>query len=76
MAPNINKTKVENKTNKTNKTKTYNRYGVQLGAKVPLWGGFTGDGKFTLRLWSARSKFTKDEWAQQLPQLRKAAENK
>ena len=23
---------------------TYNRYGVQLGDKVPLWGGFTGDG--------------------------------
>ena len=25
------------------------------------------------RIWSARSKFNKDEWAQQLPQLRKAA---
>lgn len=55
------------------KLHTYNRYGVQLGKKVPLWGGFTGDGKFTFRIWSARSKFNKDEWAQQLPQLRKAA---
>ena len=22
---------------------TFNRYGVQLGTKVPLWGGFSGD---------------------------------
>ena len=55
------------------KLHTYNRYGVQLGKKVPLWGGFTGDGKFTLRIWSAKSKWTKDEWVQQLPQVRKAA---
>jgi len=55
------------------KLHTYNRYGVQLGTKVPLWGGMTGDGTFSLRLWSARSKFNKEEWAQQLPQLRKAA---
>ena len=27
----------------------YNWYGIQLGQKVPLWGGFTGHGKFTLR---------------------------
>ena len=55
------------------KLHTYNKYGVQLGKKVPLWGGFTGDGKFTLRIWSARAKFNKDEWAQQLPQVKKAA---
>ena len=55
------------------KLHTYNRYGVQLGKKVPLWGGMTGDGKFALRLWSVRSKFNKDEWAQELPKLRKAA---
>ena len=55
------------------KLHTYNRYGVQLGKKVPLWGGFTGDGKFTLRIWSARAKYTKEEWAQELPKVRKAA---
>ena len=33
-----------------NSLHTYNRYGVQLGEKVPLWGGFTGHGKFTLNL--------------------------
>ena len=29
---------------------TFNRYGIQLGKKVPLWGGFTGNGEFTLRV--------------------------
>ena len=37
-----------------NSLHTYNRYGVQLGEKVPLWGGFTGQGKFTLKLWTER----------------------
>ena len=46
-----------------NSLHTYNRYGVQLGDKVPLWGGFTGQGKFTLRLWTARPKMDKAEWA-------------
>ena len=27
---------------------THNRYGVQLGTKVPLWGGFTGGGELAL----------------------------
>ena len=40
---------------------TFNRYGVQLGTKVPLWGGFSGAGKFTLRLWTKRPKMTKAE---------------
>ena len=31
------------------KLHTYNRYGVQAGQKVPLWGRFTGGGQFTLR---------------------------
>ena len=35
---------------------THNRYGVQLGTKVPLWGGMTGDGTFSLRLWTPRPK--------------------
>ena len=43
---------------------TFNRYGVQLGAKVPPWGGFTGRGHFTLREWMPRPKMAKLEWAQ------------
>ena len=43
---------------------TFNRYGVQLGTKVPLWGGFTGEGQFALRLWTQRPKQKKEEWAQ------------
>ena len=52
---------------------TFNRYGVQLGAKVPLWGGFTGDGTFSLRLWTKKPKMKKEEWAQHIPQLKRAA---
>ena len=33
---------------------TFNRYGVQLGVKVPLWGGFSGNGGFSLRLWTPK----------------------
>ena len=46
-----------------NSLHTYNRYGVQLGHKVPFWGGFTGCGVFTLRLWTERSKLDKETWA-------------
>ena len=52
---------------------TFNRYGVQLGVKVPLWGGFTGDGTFSLRLWTEKPKMKKEEWAKHIPQLKKAA---
>ena len=52
---------------------TYNRYGVQLGTKVPLWGGFTGDGQFSLRLWTPKPKMKKEEWVPYIPQLKKAA---
>ena len=51
---------------------THNRYGVQLGTKVPLWGGFTGRGKFTLREWTPRPKMTKEEWARRVPALKRA----
>ena len=37
-----------------NSLHTYNRYGVQLGDKVPFWGGFTGDGKLAFKLWAER----------------------
>ena len=45
---------------------TYNRYGVQLGEKVPLWGGFTGAGQFTLKLWTPKPKLDKPTWAEHI----------
>ena len=53
---------------------TCNRYGVQLGTKVPLWGGFTGGGQFTLRLWTPRPKMLKSEWAKLVPSLKRAVD--
>ena len=53
---------------------TYNRYGIQLGTKVPLWGGFTGGGKFTLRLWTPAPKMTKEAWAKLVPSLKRAVD--
>ena len=50
-----------------NSLHTFNRYGVQLGHKVPFWGGFTGDGTFAFRLWTERSKLDKDTWAAHIP---------
>eukprot|EP00973_Karenia_brevis_P074323 10326167-Karenia_brevis.AAC.1 len=55
----------------TEKMLTYNRYGVQLGRKVPLWGGFTGGGKFALRLYTPHPKMTTEEWSQKVPQLKR-----
>ena len=52
----------------------YNRYGVQLGVKVPLWGGFTGRGRFALRLWTPRPKMSKEEWPGWVPRLKRAAD--
>ena len=51
---------------------TFNGNGVQLGTKVPLWGGFSGAGKFTLRLWTKRPKMTNAEWEMQVPVLKRA----
>ena len=53
---------------------THNRYGVQLGVKVHIWGDFTGGGKFTLRLWTPRPKMTKQEWEAKVPGLKRAAD--
>ena len=53
---------------------TCNRYGVQLGTKVPLWGGFTGGGQFTLRLWTPRPKMLKTEWQKLVPALNRAVD--
>ena len=49
-----------------NSLHTYNRYGVQLGEKVPLWGGFTGDGLFSFKLWTDKPKLSKEIWAQHI----------
>ena len=54
---------------------TFNRYGVQLGVKVPLWGGFSGSGTFLLRLWTRTAKMKKDAWAACVPALRRALHN-
>ena len=53
---------------------TFNRYGIQLGTKVPLWGGFTGGGKFTLRQWTLRPNMLKAEWAALVPAVRRAVD--
>ena len=53
---------------------TFNRYGVQLGAKVPLWGGFSGGGRFTLRLWTPRPKMLKADWEAKVPALKRAVD--
>ena len=53
---------------------TYSRYGAQLGTKVPLWGGMTGDGQFPLRLWTPTAKMKKEVWAPYIPQVKRAAE--
>ena len=52
---------------------TFNRYGVQLGTKVPLWGGFTGGGQFTLRLWTPHPKMKKADCFYQNGSKRPAA---
>ena len=53
---------------------TFNRYGIQLGTKVPLWGGTTGGGKFTLRQWTPRPKMLKAEWVALMPAVRRAVD--
>ncbi len=53
---------------------TFNRYGVQLGTKVALWGGFTGNGKFTLRMWTPKPKMAKDDWIALVPTVKAAVD--
>ena len=53
---------------------TFNRYGVQLGTKVPLWRGFTGGGQFTLRLWTPHPKMKKADWEAHVPALKRAVD--
>ena len=58
-----------------NEFHTYNRYGIQLGIKVPLWGGFTGQGQFTLREWTPKPKMTKADWCARIPALKRAVDH-
>ena len=51
---------------------TFNRYGVQLGTKVPLWGGFSGNGGLALRLWTPKPKMNTEEWTALIPSVRDA----
>ena len=48
-------------------------YGMQLGTKVPLWGGFNVAGGFALRLWTPTPKMEKEAWAEYVPALKRAA---
>ena len=52
---------------------TFNRYGVQLGTKVPLWGGFSAQGGFALKLWTPTPKMNQEEWMEYVPALKRAA---
>ena len=54
---------------------THNRYGTQLGTKVPLWGGFTGGSSFSLRLWTEKPKMDKAAWARLIPNVKLAADD-
>ena len=38
---------------------TWNRYGVQLGVKVPLWGGMSGQNAFPMKFWTDRPTMTR-----------------
>ena len=46
---------------------------MQLGVKVPLWGGFSAHGGFALKLWTPKAKMKQQEWAAHVPALKKAA---
>ena len=46
---------------------------MQLGRKVPLWGGFNAAGGFALKLWTPKPKMTQDEWKAHVPALKRAA---
>ena len=52
----------------------FNRYGVQLGVKVPLWGGLTGQGRFTFRKWTPQPKMSKAAWATLIPHIRRSVD--
>ena len=46
---------------------------MQLGTKVPLWGGFNAQGGFALKLWTSTLKIKAEEWMEHVPALKRAA---
>ena len=40
-----------------------------------MWGGFTGQGRFTFRAWTPRPKMTKAEWAALIPHIKRAVDH-
>ena len=74
MAQSIRHTWLRNGEEPSSDCHHFNRYGVQLGVKVPLWGGFTGNGRFTFRAWTPRPKMTKTEWAAHVPHIRRSVD--
>ena len=46
---------------------------MQLGTKVPFWGGFNAEGGFALRLWTPTAKMKKEDWSYHVPALKRAA---
>ena len=41
--------------------------------KVPLWGGFSGNGKFCFKLWTETAKLNKEIWADHVSKTLKPA---
>ena len=74
MAQSVKHTWVREDEKLGNDAHHHNRYGVQLGVKVPLWGGFTGGGRFALKEWTPRPKMTKEEWATRILACKRAVD--
>ena len=43
--------------------------------RSPLWGGFSGNGKFILRLWTPQPKMTTSDWAALIPEIKAAVDD-
>ena len=44
-----------------------------MGEKVPLWSGFGVHGGFVFKLWTKTPKMKKEQWAEHVPALKRAA---
>ena len=50
--------------------------GAVAGGTGRRWGGCTGGGQFTLRLWTERPTMTKEQWWKHIPALKQAVVTK